>query len=234
LLDTYEAERKDHVWQMIRLALRMGQVMSPPTWLTGFLTQTGFLALNVWPPARDYVAQMKYKPPPRFHAGFLLPDGKGRSALVGRLLPQPLVTGTDGTDILLDHALGDRFVLLVRSADPQADLAFLQQPVWAKRGIACLVVVPKGSAIPIIGGVEFVTETDGVLAAAMANDPDCVLLLRPDHYVAASLSLEDADRGSEAIDALFAATWPSGDALPVQDHPPRETRRTLGRSREVA
>jgi 3-(3-hydroxy-phenyl)propionate hydroxylase len=231
LLDTYEAERKDHVWQMIRLALRMGRVMSPPTWLTGFLTQTGFLALNLWPPARDYVAQMKYKPPPRFHAGFLLPDGKGRRSLVGRLLPQPLVTGADGTDILLDHALGDRFVLLLRSADPQAALALLQQPVWAKRGIARVVVLPKGSAVPVIEDAEFVTETDDTLAAALA---DSVLLLRPDHYVAAALALHDADRGSAAIEALFAATWPPAGAAPPQIHPSRETQRIEGRSREVA
>jgi 3-(3-hydroxy-phenyl)propionate hydroxylase len=233
LLETYETERKDHVWQMIRLALRMGRVMSPPTWLEGFLTQTGFLALNIWPPARDYVAQMKYKPPPRFHAGFLLPDGKGRSSLVGRLLPQPLVTGADGADILLDAALGDRFVLLLRSADPQADLAFLQRPVWAKRGIACVVVLPKGSAIPAIGDAEFVTETDGALAAAMSNGPDGGLLLRPDHYVAACLSRDDLERGSDAIDALFAATWPSGDAPPPQAQAPRETQRMAGRSHEV-
>jgi 3-(3-hydroxy-phenyl)propionate hydroxylase len=174
---------------------------------------------------------MKYKPPPRFNAGFLLPDGKGRRSLVGRLLPQPLVTGADGADILLDHALGDRFVLLFRSADPRTALALLQQPVWAKRGIARVVVLPKGSAISTIGGAEFVTETDDTLAAVLADD---VLLLRPDHYVAAALSLHDADRGSAAIEALFAATWPPADAMPPQIHPSRETQRIEGRSREVA
>jgi hypothetical protein len=65
----------------------------------------------------------------------------------------------------------------------------------------------------------------------MAHDQGCVLLLRPDHYVAASLSLDDADRGSAAIDALFAATWPSGDA---EAQLPREIQRTASRSREAA
>ena len=101
---------------MIRLALRMGRIMSPPSWLNGVLTQAGFLALNLVPPARDYVAQMKYKPPPRFHAGFLLPDGKGRHSFVGRLLPQPMVRTADGQSVLLDEVLGNRFTLLLRSA----------------------------------------------------------------------------------------------------------------------
>ena len=34
LLDTYEQERRDHIWQMIGLALRMGRVMSPPVGCT--------------------------------------------------------------------------------------------------------------------------------------------------------------------------------------------------------
>jgi 3-(3-hydroxy-phenyl)propionate hydroxylase len=177
---------------------------------------------------------MKYKPPPRFHTGFLLPDGKGRRSLVGRLLPQPRVIAADGAEILLDQALGDRFVLLLRSADPRADLAFLQQPVWARRGIACLVVLPKGASIPAHAAAEFVTETDGALAAAMGNDPNGALLLRPDHYVAAAMSLHDADRVGAAIDALFAATWPSEAAVPPPLPLLRETRRTADRSREVA
>ena len=59
LLDSYEQERKDHCWQMINLALRMGRVMSPKTWAHGVVTQSAFRLLNMWPAARDYIAQMK-------------------------------------------------------------------------------------------------------------------------------------------------------------------------------
>ncbi len=175
LLDSYEQERKDHIWQMIHLALRMGQVMSPSSWLRGFLTQAGFLALNVWPPARDYVAQMKYKPPPRFNEGFLVPDGKGRKSLVGRLLPQPPVRTTAGQDVLLDEALGSRFVLLLRSAQPAEDFARLRQPVWDKLGAARVALLPAGSPAQPSRGVEAVTETNDALAAALADYPGCAL-----------------------------------------------------------
>jgi len=210
LLDSYEQERKDHIWQMIHLALRMGQVMSPSSWLRGFLTQAGFLALNVWPPARDYVAQMKYKPPPRFNRGFLVPDGRGRKSLVGRLLPQPLVRLPAGQDTLLDEALGSHFVLLLRSARPAEEFARLRQPVWDKLGAARVALLPAGSPAQAVEGVEAVTETNGALAAALVDYPDCALLLRPDHYVAAALPLNDADRASRAVDDLLAATWQQG------------------------
>ena len=207
LLDTYEQERKDHIWQMIQLALRMGRVMSPPSRLRGFLTQTGFLALNVWPPARDYVAQMKYKPPPRFNAGFLIPDGKGRKSLVGRLLPQPRVCTAQGQEVLLDEVLGDGFVLLLRSARPADDFVRLRQPIWDKLGVARVALLPVGSEAQAVKGIKILTETNDALAAALVNYPDCALLLRPDHYVAAAIPLSDADSGSRAVDDLLAATW---------------------------
>ena len=207
LLDTYEQERKDHIWQMIHLALRMGRVMSPSSWLNGFLTQTGFLALNVWPPARDYVAQMKYKPPPRFNAGFLIPDGKGRRTLVGRLLPQPMVRRANGQEALLDEVLGNRFALLLRTVRPAESFARLRQPVWDALGVARVALVPAGTPAKATDGVEVVTEATDALDTALAFYPDHALLLRPDHYVAAAIPLGDADRASRAVEALLAASW---------------------------
>ena len=145
LLDSYEQERKDHVWQMIGLAMRMGRIMSPPSWLNGVATQAGLLALNLVPPARDYVTQMKYKPPPRFHHGFLLPDGRGRHSVVGRLLPQPMVRTAAGTSVLLDEVLGNRFVLLLRTADPAAGFARLAHPVWDRLGARRVALLPDGA-----------------------------------------------------------------------------------------
>lgn len=207
LLDTYEQERRDHIWQMIDLALRMGRVMSPPSRLRGFLTQSGFLALNAWPPAREYVAQMKYKPPPRFNAGFLIADGRGRKSLVGRLLPQPHVRAAGGRDVLLDEVLGNRLVLLLRTERPAEDLARLRQPVWDKLGVARVALLPAGAPARAVEGAEVVAETDDALAVALAEYPDCALLLRPDHYVAAAIPLRDADGGGRAVDDLLAATW---------------------------
>ena len=209
LLDSYETERKDHVWQMVQLALRMGRIMSPRSWLRGFVTQAAFLSLNLWPPARDYVTQMKYKPPPRFTSGFLLPDGRGRASLVGRLLPQPRVRTADGLEVLLDEVLGLRFVLLARGADAVAALGKLRGAVWDELGALRVAVLPPGAAATA-PGMEAVTETDGALAGAMEPYKNCVLLLRPDHYVAAAVDLARPEQVEEAVATLVQGTWWAG------------------------
>jgi 3-(3-hydroxy-phenyl)propionate hydroxylase len=206
LLDTYEEERKDHVWQMIQLALRMGRVMSPSSWLRGFLTQTGFLALNVWPPARDYIAQMKYKPPPHFHAGFLIPDGKARKSLIGRLFPQPVVRDPAGREVLLDEVLGNRFVLLTRTPLAADSFAKLRQPVWDKLGAVRVALLPPDAPAQEADGIEVLRETSDALDAVFAEYSNNALLLRPDHFVAAAIPLDNADRTSQAVESLITAT----------------------------
>ena len=208
LLDSYEQERKDHVWQMIGLALRMGRVMSPPSWLHETLTQLGFLALNVWPPARNYVAQMKYKPPPRFKQGFLVPDGNGRRSLVGRLLPQPAVRLADGREVLLDEVIGPRFALLMRGADAPRLLDGLQHAFWDELGAVRIAVLPAGASAADASGptdVLIVTEADTQLVGATAPYPTCALLLRPDHYVAAAVPAADPDAAERIIAALVSS-----------------------------
>ena len=217
LLGSYEQERRDHIWQMVNLALRMGRVMSPPSWLRGFLTQSGFLALNVWPSARDYVAQMRYKPPPRFNAGFLVPDGKGRKTLVGRLLPQPPVRTADGRQVRLDEVLGNRFALLLRTARPAEDFARLRQPIWGALGAARAALLPVGAPTQTVEGVEVAAEIDDALGTALADYAGHALLLRPDHYVAAAIPLDAIEGTSRAIEALLAATWTGADAAASSD-----------------
>ena len=213
LLESYEQERKDHIWQMVNLALRMGRVMSPPSWLNGVLTQAGFMALNLVPPARDYVAQMKYKPPPRFHAGFLLQDGKGRHSIVGRMLPQPMVRTAAGSSVLLDEVLGGRFTLLLRTASPAEDFAHLRQPVWDTLAVRRVALLPQDAALPTgWAGGEAVVEFDGALSRALARYDRHALLLRPDHYVAAAIPLAAPGQSAKAVQALLASTWPSNPA----------------------
>ena len=219
LLDSYEGERRDHIWQMVQLALRMGRVMAPRSWLHGALTQAGFLALNIWPPARDYVAQMRYKPPPRFHAGFLVPDGLGRRSLVGRLLPQPPVRLPDGRTVLLDAVLGNRFALVLRAADPAAAFARLNQPVWDCLGAVRVGLVPEGAAVPKVAGLSLAAEGEGegadAFRAALAPYGDSALLLRPDHYVAAVVPLRDAEAAAGTVEALVSASHAPDAAAPA-------------------
>lgn len=200
LLQSYEQERRDHVRQMISLALRMGRVMSPPSQWSAFATQAGFLLLNLWPPARNYITQMKYKPKPRFSDGFMVPDRRSpRHTLVGRLLPQPNVIDSERRRVLLDEQFGMSFALLARTADPEATFAHLEQPIWNELQARRVAVLPSGAApVPFPGGVT-VTEEDGHFAHALGEDRDRVILLRPDRYVAACFAPENAELAADAV-----------------------------------
>lgn len=182
LLETYEQERRDHVGAMIQLALRMGRIMGPKTLWHGLATQTAFRALSIWPAARDYFAEMKYKPKPRFDAGFIVADGQSdRKTLVGRLLPQPNVVDGRGGVGLLDGWLGDGFALIGVEVEPHVLASIAATPAIAR-------LSPK---IVSLDGATDVSFVSSVVQLAVASGEGAglaqagrVLLVRPDRYVA--------------------------------------------------
>ena len=198
LLDSYEAERREHVAGMIDLALRMGRIMGPPSRVRGWATQTAFRAAGLWPPLRSYFGEMKYKPKPFFRQGFLIPSD---NPLVGRLIPQPVVRATDGGERLLDNAIGPGFVLLGVDVSPEAagstmaSLDFGATPVTPLT-LATTAAAPRdGATLAVIGDVE----------PALGAARGAILLLRPDRYVMAAFSPAGvATAAAAAIARLFA------------------------------
>lgn len=181
LLDTYEPERRPHAWQMIQLAVRMGHVMMPRNWVAAIGMDLAFRLLGLLPSVRDYFAEMKYKPKPRFREGFLVRGGTRGAGeeLVGRLFPQPSIARGNG-DVLLDELLGDGFALL---ASPGTSAH----------------AVPGELAKAL--GIEGVVELE-----ALRNTPGFVLL-RPDRYVAAFLPSGKVRQAACEVEQLIAATW---------------------------
>lgn len=200
LLKSYEPERRDHVWAMIEFALNIGRVLSPPNKLAAFAIEWGFRALALFPKARDHIAQMKFKPPPRFAKGFILPDGQSaRATLVGRMLPQPRVR-SDGHDVLLDEVLGPGFALLVNSPRAETVVPLLRGKPWSDLGARIIVMDAKAP--------------HGAIAAQKLSPvprldaySDHVLLLRPDRYVAACIPVGELEKDGTAVAKLIAATF---------------------------
>lgn len=206
LLDSYEMERQDHARQMIQLALRMGRIMAPANVYSGWLVQSAFRWLSVWPRVRDYFAQMKYKPQPKFKSGFLIPEKRGnRRARVGQLLQQPRVTRADGSRVLLDDLLGPGFALLGHAAGI-AQLVKLAGSVSWPLGIQLIAVAATWDKTEIRDGVEVVIDESGLLLQSLKEYRGQALLIRPDHYVAAAPSLDDLDQAAQSIERLFSST----------------------------
>ena len=187
LLETYERERRGHVEQMIRLALRMGAIFGPRTALQGLATRMGFRALGIWPGGRSYFAEMKYKPAPRFDGGFLLESMLSRRGIVGRMLPQPRVQGASG-GVPLDDLLGKGFTLL---------------------GVGIDAAVVRTTSL----GAEWDRLLDARIALSTADVPalaehaGTLLLVRPDRYVMARFSPAEAPEVALALAAMLEGTW---------------------------
>jgi 3-(3-hydroxy-phenyl)propionate hydroxylase len=202
LLKSYEPERRDHAWSMIEFALDIGRVMRPPNALAAFVLEYGFLALALFPKARDYIAQMKFKPPPRFREGFIVPDGAGaKKTLVGRMLPQPRVVTADGREALLDDVLGNGFALLVHSNRPEIALSALDGAPWRDLDARIVVMRPDGRA------AANAVRALGAPDARLARFADHVLLLRPDRYVAGCFPVDEVERAGSAVAALVKETF---------------------------
>jgi 3-(3-hydroxy-phenyl)propionate hydroxylase len=195
LLDSYEVERKPHAWSMIELALRMGQVMMPTSSLKGALIRSGFRLLGLYPPARDYVAQMKYKPKPQFNAGLIrrLPEGPAQ-ALVGRMIPQPVVSSVERTETLLDFVLPSRSVVLVFAERPDEAL---DDPLVAEirtAGAEVMGLTPEWMN-PRSDGFEVYRDKSGLFTSGPFRA--CLghaLLVRRDRYVAAIESVQSTSK----------------------------------------
>jgi 3-(3-hydroxy-phenyl)propionate hydroxylase len=179
---------------MIQFALNMGRALAPPNAVAATALVAAFRVLSLFPKARDYIAQMKFKPPPRFAQGFLLPDGRSaRATLVGRMFPQPRVRTETGV-CRLDDLLGPGFALVVRSPRAAQIVPKLAEKPWSD--LAARVVV-MGE-----GGVQEIAASP-----RLAPFADHVFLLRPDRYVVACIPVAELGSGVEQVRALIAGTF---------------------------
>jgi len=203
----YELERRDHMAAIIRLSLRMGSVMAPRSFWSAWAVQNAFRMLSLFPPAQAYVAQMKYKPRPRFLSGFLVPGGQWKNhSHVGSLFPQPYVETAEGDKVLLDEILGNGFSLLALTAQPDLVFAAVTQPIWDRLRVRRVAVLPQKAGWCVAPGVIVVREQDQTLTKIAAAHAGYLILLRPDHYVAACIPVADIAQGSDIIDALLRKT----------------------------
>jgi 3-(3-hydroxy-phenyl)propionate hydroxylase len=208
LLETYERERREHAAAMIRLALQLGRIMVPRNRVTGLLTRLAFHMLGVYPPARNYIAEMRYRPQPRFAAGFIVPNGTAsRKTLVGKLFLQPHIFDRSGSRLLLDEVVGNRFALLAYTPRPRELFARLTQDVWSRLGVVRVAILPPASALEHIPDVLSVRAADESLLNIFPAHVNSVVLLRPDHYVASHFSAIDASASAAAVEQLVSQSW---------------------------
>ncbi|TCN53646.1 3-(3-hydroxy-phenyl)propionate hydroxylase [Rhodococcus sp. SMB37] len=224
LLETYDAERRETAREMVKFATGVGRLYHPANRATEWFRNLFFRGVQRVPGGRDYILQMKYKPVPRYEDGFVLRDGAGRSSLVGRAFPQPMVEQLDGTRLRLDDVLGARIALVgvvdgvVEGLSPQ-----VAARLTAHNGIVVQSHVPsayrrKGqfdpssrvasSEVPVVD----VYDLEGGLRDLYLEHPGAeVYIVRPDRYVAAVSSIADLDSTVESLLGLLDGSGNAAD-----------------------
>ncbi len=132
LLDTYDQERRDHTKAMIDVSVAMGRLLCPTNKIVGRVRDATAYALDLTPPTKRWIAEMRYKPQPRFRAGALVnatgPAAAGKP--VGQMFPQPAsICGTARTSPSTRHsARGSRYwcgaTTRARSSTPSRSTPF--------------------------------------------------------------------------------------------------------------
>ncbi|CAN7500468.1 bifunctional 3-(3-hydroxy-phenyl)propionate/3-hydroxycinnamic acid hydroxylase [Polaromonas sp. LjRoot131] len=213
LLDSYETERKPHAWSLIQMAVRIGTFMQPKSVPAAMLTQGALKLFSVFPPVRDYVLQLKFKPKPRFFEGFFVP-GHAAAARVpaGQLLPQPQVELPGGAQAALDDLLGSGFALL-SLADAEGSTVAAAQAALAAAGLDCRhipVVAQSDDFLPHTGPDASLRDCGGTLEAILRSAGAQAVLLRPDRYVLAYLCRGDG----QSIAQLRQLLQPHSTSIP--------------------
>ncbi len=194
LLVTYAQERKPHAWSLIEMAVRIGAFMQPKSVAAAILTQSALKLCSLYPPVRNYVLQLKFKPKPRFHQGFFVPTENARmSVAAGQLLPQPMVERPGGRTSRLDESLGNGFVWL--------GLADAAPPAFALPLLRIRVVAQQDDFLPVHASdasIDMVLrDMTGTLEGILREAGARAVLLRPDRYVLAYLGRTGHDDAAQ-------------------------------------
>lgn len=191
ILETYDAERRNHALAMVNFATWMGEFYRPMNRFTERFRDLFFRIIRKLPGAKDYVLQLKFKPMSRYTEGVVLFDaqaGKAKDYPVGRMFMQPSVI-LDGRQVKLDDAIGPAFCLIGVNADPAALLGGARVAALAAGGCRTMVVAPSKS----VGAAKFpsspsiaVEDVQGKFRDWRMKNPQWqFILVRPDRYVAA-------------------------------------------------
>ncbi|WP_297845572.1 bifunctional 3-(3-hydroxy-phenyl)propionate/3-hydroxycinnamic acid hydroxylase [Pseudomonas sp.] len=200
---SYESERRDHAWALIKLALNLGVVMAPATVLRARLISGAFALIGLLPPLRDYFLQMRFKPKPRFTKGLVLTEGEAGKLSCGQMFPQPMLTDAHGHERLLDNAIGAGFALIQYGDHTRQRIDELQHSFWNHLEAKRILILPEFvKTVPSIPGCTVLHDRQGLLKGIL-GDSNTFLLVRPDRYIAAIFDKAGETKAAESLQSLF-------------------------------
>jgi 3-(3-hydroxy-phenyl)propionate hydroxylase len=195
ILDTYEIERAHHVRDMVNLSRRLGAVIMPTNRAIAGARDAVFAVLNLSRGFRSFVRRGGLLPPPHIARSAL--TAARRDAVVGQMLPQPVVT-LAGQGRPLDYWFGcHEWLALGVGVDPRAELSPRDGAILDGLGARFLAINSAAVATPTL---DLQCQDRSFLAWAKSHRVRGILV-RPDRFIAQRL-----DRRSDlsSLDAFAA------------------------------
>jgi 3-(3-hydroxy-phenyl)propionate hydroxylase len=210
LIDSYESERKPHAKEMIDASVRMKNFVSQQNPAKAALRNLVVRTVLMTPKLRDYIREVRFKPPPTYPKGsYLGLRRKGRKSAEGRPIPQPSVRSFDGRPMLLDDVLGEGFALMGFAADPRATLEADTVAALEALGTCFVALYPRGgrpqghavarSTAPGLVELEDISGEAIVWLRDTGARPGHVALIRPDKFVYALVSGGDVAMAAQHL-----------------------------------
>jgi 3-(3-hydroxy-phenyl)propionate hydroxylase len=211
LLDTYEAERRDHANAMIDLSVTAGEVIAPKTLGKKLRRTVGVQVLRLLPSARAFLAAGKHKPMPRYTQGAVVIVDRGPSpSPAGRLFIQPRVDTPEARGVLLDEVLGTDLALIGWSVDPLGHVSARLREALVRAGVRSFRVVPvqqlaHAHSTPLEHAESGLIGDHGELQAWFSSSPGAIVLIRPDRIIATVSRPEHVEADLSSLLSIIGA-----------------------------
>jgi len=178
----------------------MGAVLGLTNPLMAGVRDWLFQAVDSVDNLRSHLLEFKFKPKATITKGLVhheraeLREGD----LVGQLFIQPFVEDADGCKLRLDEVLGHSYAVLGYRVNPAAAISDASREYWARWDARFIQVnrsrSGKGRNQPLSApGVISVEDVDNRLADWFSKVRDCIVVVRPDRFIAAITTPERLD-----------------------------------------
>lgn len=202
VLQSYEAERRDHAHQLIETALELGRQIQPIDLQQAADRDAFFAEIQQSPEGvanlrKDMLQSVRARAIDR---GLVVDPGE--DPLNGQLLIQPRLNSVSARDFLMDEALGSGFAIVGFNCDPRAVIDQDAAAYWMDQGARLVAVNARG----VMAHDHWLEDAYGELGRWVGDREHCLLLIRPDRFCMVAFTSDNAvEKLARARQLLSAA-----------------------------
>ncbi|WP_086386375.1 FAD-dependent monooxygenase [Caballeronia sordidicola] len=208
ILESYHDERWNHIKAIVAYAVRLGDFANIRSWPRALVRDFAFAIGRVVPPVRRLLTEDS-APKPYYTDGLFIHGNNPAADLVGRILPKLTLTGPTLTSTL-DQLTGLNFALIgINVPGPELERV-ARHHVWRILGANSFSVwTGEVPSVDSPGNVPVYVALDSNEIRGIQSGRGQILIVRPDHYVAASAAADNFDELSDSFGQLLGVQFPA-------------------------